>query len=484
VDVVVTGLSALGHHLSESIKQRAWAQSLVFVAAWLGVWFLAYVVEYVNHASVWFPPAGLTFAALLVVGLRVVPALVVCGIISTIWAGFLYHLDSTIPELFIAGIVFSATHIVPYFIATHILKRLANHSVSQLPALVIIFLIVAVISTLLATFAILFGLAFTGLMSYADIATAWMPFWVGDMAGVIAMGPVFVAILSRLYPQPQFWIGELRDISDINKSDRFASKLLICCVLLTAVMLVAYRYTVPETNFAIFVMLIPLMWISYTESPVRIAITVALFSFYVAFLVNLFGLMDHVIVYQFAICIVAASAFFYLSIPSLLANNQNLRHRALTDNLTGVASRDHLVHQAQFEVMKSHTEGNPLALIVFDLDNFKPINDVLGHVEGDKALTKVSRTARLQLRKTDLLGRYGGDEFVILMPDSTLEQAVQKAERIRQEIQKLTFSHALQLSCSFGVSELRDGDDFITLFERADSALYKAKREGRNRVCS
>ncbi|WP_181388430.1 GGDEF domain-containing protein [Vibrio albus] len=480
---MVTGLSALGHSLTKSIKQRAWVQSLVFVVAWLGVWFLAYVVEYVNHASVWFPPAGLTFAALLVVGVRIVPALVVCGIISTIWAGFLYHLDRTIPELFIAGMVFSITHIIPYFIATYILKRLANHRVSQLPALVLIFLIVAVISTLVATFSILYGLVFTGLMSYSDIVAAWMPFWVGDMAGVIAMGPVFVAILSRVYPQSQFWIGELRDISDINQSDRFAAKLLICCVLLTAVMLVAYRYTVPETNFAIFVMLIPVMWISYTESPVRIAISVALFSFCVAFLVNLFGLMDHVIVYQFAICIVAASAFFYLSIPSLLANNQILRHRAFTDNLTGVASRDHLVHQAQFEVMKSHTERSSLALIVFDLDNFKSINDALGHVEGDKALTHISQTARLKLRKTDLLGRYGGDEFVILMPDSTLEEAVQKAERIRQEIQKLTFNQSWQLSCSFGVSELYDRDDFITLFKRADKALYKAKREGRNRVC-
>jgi diguanylate cyclase (GGDEF)-like protein len=248
-------------------------------------------------------------------------------------------------------------------------------------------------------------------------------------------------------------------------------------------MLLAYSYSVPETNFAIFAMLIPLMWISYTESPLRTAVTVALFSFYVAFLVNIFGLMDHVIVYQFAICIVAASAFFYLSIPSLLANNQNLRHRVFTDNLTGAASREHLLNQAQLEVMKSRVEMFPLSLIVFDMDNFKTINDTLGHVEGDQVLRKACRVAKRKLRKTDLLGRYGGDEFVILMPNSTLSEARQKAELIREDIQQISLDNGWQLSCSFGVSELHDGDDFMDLFERADSALYKAKHEGRNRVC-
>jgi len=468
--------------LLEYIKRSAWMQSALFVVTWLGVWILAYLVEYVNHASVWFPAAGLTFAGLLVVGIRAVPLLFLCAIISTLWTGYFYDIQMSFSELFFSGIVFAFTHILPYFIAAQILKRLANNKVSQLPTLALLFLIVAVISSFVTTFSVLSGLAATNMMNFSDISAAWLPFWIGDMAGIIAMGPFFVGILGRLYPTPQFWIGELRDISGTSLSNRFILKLLGSGMLLTAVMLIAYKFPVQESQFAIFIMLIPLMWISYTESPVRTAITVAAFSFYTAFLVNLFGLMDHVIIYQFAICIIAGSSFFYLSVPSLLAHNQTLRHRAITDNLTGAASRYHLLNQAQMEIMRCHAEQLSLSLIVFDLDNFKEINDLLGHAKGDWVLKRACDTARLKLRRTDLLGRYGGDEFVILMPDSRLVEAKQKAENIRAELQQIIVEVNWKLGCSFGVSELQENDDFMQLFDRADKALYRAKKAGRNQV--
>jgi len=110
------------------------------------------------------------------------------------------------------------------------------------------------------------------------------------------------------------------------------------------------------------------------------------------------------------------------------------------------------------------------------------INDSLGHVQGDLILKKVCDTARLKLRRTDLLGRYGGDEFVILMPDSKLGEAQQKAELIRQDMQQIMLHDGSRLTCSFGVSELQAGDDFVQLFKRGDHALYKAKNAGRNQV--
>jgi len=358
------------HNIVNYIKQHRFVQAILFVSGWLGVWLLAYLAEYVNHASVWFPPAGLTFAGLLVVGGEIIPLLVLCAIVSTIWTGYFYNLDMGLTELCISGLVFSVTHIVPYFIAAHLLRRLANNRVSQLPTLALLFLITAIISSLVTAFTVLYGLAFTKMMGFGDISSAWLPFWVGDMAGIIAMAPLFVGILCQLYSKPQFWIGELRDISGSNRSYHFWMKLLFSGIMLTVVFWFADKYPIQESQFAVFLMMIPLMWISYTESPFRTAVTVALFSFFTAFLVNLFGLMDHVIIYQFAICIIAGSAFFYLSVPSLIAHNQTLSLRAGTDALTGAASRYQLQVQSQHEIARSFSEQQPLSLIVFDIDNF------------------------------------------------------------------------------------------------------------------
>ncbi len=454
-----------------------------FVFVWLAVWLLAYLADYVHHASVWFPPAGLTFAGLLVVGKRIIPALVVCAIVSTLWTAPLYQLDMGISDLIIPGILFAFTHITPYFVATYLLKRVADNQVHQLPELALLFLVFAIFSSLVATFAVLYGLAVTDMMAFADIRTAWLPFWVGDMAGIIALAPLFMGILNRFYPTPQFWIGELREIDGINSSNSYTVKLVLSCLLLTASMLLAFSIHGKESYFAVFIIMIPIMWIAYTESPFRTAMTVALLSFYLSFLVDILGLKEFVIIYQFAICIMSASALFYLSIPSLLAHNQSLRYRAITDNLTEVASRDHLCKMAESEIQRCHANQNPLSVMIFDVDNFKTINDTLGHAYGDRALVSICQVSRSFLRRTDILGRLGGDEFVVVMPNARLCEIREKAEQIRQRIRFIQLDDERSLSCSFGLSQLRPGENFTQVLERADSALYLAKNGGRNKVC-
>lgn len=466
----------------QEIKHNIWTIFPLYIVSWLGVWLLGYIVEYVNHASVWFPAAGLTFAGLLVIGSRIIPALVVCAVISTLWTGYFYQLDISTVELFVAGLVFSITHITPYYLATVLLKRLTSHQVSQLPSLIIISLIITMVSTLITAFAVTYGLVLTGLMDVKEMSSAWLPFWVGDLAGVIAVGPLFIGILCKTYSKPQFWLDELRDISALNNSSNFVFKLVMFGSVCTFIMLLAYFYPVQESNLAIFIMILPIMWLAFTESPARTSISVALFSTLVAFLVNLFGLMDFVLIYQFAICIIAASAFLCLSVPSLLAHNRELRQKITTDHLTGVASRSHLMNQAHFEIANSFSKNKQLSLIVFDLDNFKQINDSLGHSQGDKVLIEISRIATLSIRKTDLLSRLGGDEFVILLPNTALHEAADVAEKILKRIQSLELNIGVAFSCSFGVSQLRGGDEFKSLFERADKALYKAKNGGRSQV--
>ncbi|MBV1787863.1 diguanylate cyclase [Marinobacterium sp. D7] len=461
-----------------------WRLSLGFVGAWLAVWALGLLVEYTSHASVWFPAAGMTFAGLLVVGSRVIPHIMLCAVISTIWTDYQYQLNLPPGELLAAGLVFGVTHITPYYLGARLLRYLANHRSLQLYHLIISFLLIAALSSLLTVFAVLQGLILTDMMPAEDLASTWFPFWIGDMAGVLVMSPLFISLLTRIYPTPKFWVGDLYSFAREHATNRFGYKLALNSVLLLATLILASVVRTQESAFAVFFLIVPQMWITYTESPVRTAISVALGSFLIALGVNLFGLMDYVMVYQFAISVIAASAFFGLSVPTLIADNQQLRKRVLEDALTGAASRHMLLNQSAIELQRCVRSRQPFSLIVLDIDNFKTINDQFGHVIGDKALISVCDTVRTSLRATDTIGRFGGDEFVILLPATPLQGAIETAERIRADVLRLRLKAGLKISCSFGVAEAKPEDDFATLFNRADKNLYLAKSRGRNQVAS
>ena len=142
------------------------------------------------------------------------------------------------------------------------------------------------------------------------------------------------------------------------------------------------------------------------------------------------------------------------------------------------------MQQAERAVNRSLKDSDPLCLIAFDMDNFKKINDTFGHSVGDKALQRVCKVAQLSLRPTDLLGRFGGDEFVALLPDSTIVDAQQVAQRILHSVNKAEVAPGQPIQCSFGVAQLKRNQNFTELFNVADSALYKAKQRGRNTVVS
>ena len=156
-----------------------------------------------------------------------------------------------------------------------------------------------------------------------------------------------------------------------------------------------------------------------------------------------------------------------------------LVRRASYDELTGIYNRHHLIEQSAREVLLAHRYDRPLSLIVLDVDHFKEINDGQGHLAGDELLRGIARTMRLRLRSTDIFGRYGGDEFVITLPETRADDACEIAQQIRKSCAE---EHGVGLS--MGVAELSAdvSADFDTLFRRADEALYQAKNFGRNRV--
>jgi len=162
-------------------------------------------------------------------------------------------------------------------------------------------------------------------------------------------------------------------------------------------------------------------------------------------------------------------------------------NQANTDALTGLANRRFLEQSMLPYLQRQPDLLLPMALIMVDLDHFKHINDSFGHAEGDKVLQQIARLFRSQLRQPDMACRYGGEEFLLMLPHTQLTDAVRVAEKIRQQVAQqrfLTNHPELVITCSFGVAMLSGTDDFTEALRQADQLLYQAKADGRNLVRS
>lgn len=464
---------------------RSWpAEQLLFMSLWLIVWGLGVLVEYTNHASVWFPAAGLTCAALLVGGLRLVPGLLAAALIATLITVHQYQLNLSYLEQLNAGLLYGLAHVLPYLLAASILKQFSKRCDYHLPLFVVAFLLLAALFSLLTTACVLFMLVISGMMPVSDVANTWLPFWVGDFAGVVVIAPMFSSLLPRLITSPAFDMRNVVGAQPLMSTPEYKYKLTLIVVMLSLAMVLAWYTDAPESAFAVFFLIVPHMWIACTESPFVTTVTLALTSFLIALLVNTLGLMSHVMVYQFAICTIAANALFGIAVPALTDANRQLKQQAQTDELTQVASRNYILARSSKEIDLAHLRHEPLCLMVFDIDNFKNINDLYGHAAGDGVLQFACMQAQKVLRPTDIIGRYGGDEFIVLLPTLQLEDAVFVGNRIKERLKHYSELTELRLTASFGVAQLRPQDNFSSLFERADLALYRAKQQGRDQVAS
>ena len=158
--------------------------------------------------------------------------------------------------------------------------------------------------------------------------------------------------------------------------------------------------------------------------------------------------------------------------------------KAYTDGLTGIYNRYKLKEIFTYESSQIIRYGGILSLALLDIDNFKKFNDTYGHLIGDEVLILLSKKLQKNIRKSDLLVRWGGEEFVILFSHTSLKSAVDSAELLRVEITKIRHPIADGISASFGISSYRKGDSLETLLDRADKALYRAKNSGRDCVRS
>ena len=161
--------------------------------------------------------------------------------------------------------------------------------------------------------------------------------------------------------------------------------------------------------------------------------------------------------------------------------NQKLEEAATTDGLTRLFNRKKISELINSELTKQK-KHRKMSLIMFDIDNFKRINDTYGHDMGDEVLSRIAQTAKNFIRSQDSIGRWGGEEFMILLPDSEKPEAAEVAEKIRVAINSLEWEKMPAISVSLGVAQVREDDELKMLYKRADERLYYAKMHGKNQV--
>ena len=166
----------------------------------------------------------------------------------------------------------------------------------------------------------------------------------------------------------------------------------------------------------------------------------------------------------------------------LIEKNKSLEFLSTHDQLTRLHNRHYMLQRCEEEILRNNRFETPACLILVDIDHFKRINDQFGHSAGDKVLTEVTGLIQSTIREIDIVSRWGGEEFLVLCPQTNMTEANALAVRLNRLIEQFNFPEVNKLTCSFGVAQFIEGESFVQWFDRADGALYEAKSAGRNKI--
>ena len=428
-----------------------------------------------GHATALWPPSGIALAALLLLGNRVWPG---------IWLGAALA-NYTVSSSLVVSAMMGTGNALEALAAAALMRRLVG-----LPRRferardVVLFAVVAAAScTIAATIAAL-SMSAMGLVSWPEFLPNWRTWWQGDVAGMIIVTPLVLS-----------W--RLRRAAPWSRRKKLEALCLALPLLLVSVLV--FSDATEVLTFALFPFMI---WAAFRFSQ-RVVTTAAagVCAIAVGYTVNGIGpfatpsLNESLLMLLAFICTVVVTSLVLSAVitdrrQTLLALEQALaalREEALTDPLTGLYNRRYLWEFLRREWVRAKRRAQPLTVMMVDLDHFKRVNDTFGHQAGDYVLVAVAGLLRNQIRSSDIVCRYGGEEFALVLPDASQERVQQRAEAIRSAIRQLDLRHQGvplgRITASLGIALFPNhAVDPDTLVAAADAALYTAKSAGRDRA--
>jgi diguanylate cyclase (GGDEF)-like protein len=415
-----------------------------------------------SATSVW-PPTGIAIVTLLTLGTRFWPA---------IFAGaFLVNLTTAGSALTSLGI--AAGNTLEALLASYLVTRFANGRLAFEKTWDILrFAIYAgVMSTAVAATLGVTSLSLGGFASWGQYGLIWRTWWLGDAAGALVFAPFLL-----------LWSANPR----LNWSERelLEAVCLFVSMLLTAGIVFGPTFHTQMKGDPWTFLCTPfLVWAAFRFGPREASAAICLLcAVEVVGTVHGYGPFaggstnKSLLLLQSFIAIKALMILIFAAeVSERRRQEEHTKRLAVSDPLTGLANHRLLIERIDAEIKRYGRQGRPFSLLLLDLDGLKKINDVYGHVVGSLAISRVAEVLHLSCRDVDTPARYGGDEFAVVLPESSFESASRVAERISQRLaEDVEVPH---LSVSIGVAEYpRDGSTVESLLSAADRALYEAKR--------
>lgn len=434
-----------------------------------------------GYATAVWPPSGIALAAMLALGNRVWPgvwlgaALVNLTVASSPFAALAIGSGNTLEAL--AGAALVRRHITdaaPYF------DRTRN---------VVKFVAVAALCSAVAATIGVGSLALEGAVPWPDFVANWGTWWHGDAAGIIIVTPLILTwsvrhdipwTPAKLWEAAAFVLSLLlAAFLAFGQGNRYQSSLPLTFLILPFVIWAAFRFSRREVTTATAAVCAIAVWYTVEgQGPF------ALDSLNLSLLL-LLAFISTVVTTGLVLSAVVGERSRTLA--RLSDAMRELQEQARTDPLTGLANRRHLWESLQREWIRARRRKSPLAVVMIDLDHFKPVNDRYGHDAGDQVLVDIAVLLKAHVRASDLACRFGGEEFAFVLPDAALDAVRRRAEGIREAIGRLELTHRERqlgrITASIGIALFPDhAVDPESLLRASDQALYEAKSTGRDRV--
>lgn len=467
----------------QSGSWRSWLLHPLLLLLWLGSFLLAAALEHAPHASLWFPPAAVTFAGLYCVGWRAAPAIFLACVLGTYLTEAASQDGLRLGVFASSSLLFALIHTGAYALPAMLLRRLAPSMPSGLTLRAVSqFLLLGALGALLAAVLGVVGLSQTELLDAPDmfeLAAAW---WIGDYAALVTLAPALALVIRRAGADgdvrrfPAFEWGQWR----LRRSS--VGKLAL---LFLATLAILVGYLEFSNSRALLVMLVlPVvlqLWVVHTENLASAQLGLLGFSLLTVGAAASVDVGEDALILQFAAISLAANSYLGLAVPALYAANQRLREQVSHDGLTGALSRAFFEDRAGMELANGFRQGALSSIIMLDVDGLKELNDTHGHAGGDIALRELVQRCKLCLRSGDFIGRLSGDEFAIFLPASNQAKAAEIVQAIREQLQASPVAAlGREVSASFGIATAGGTPLSLSqLLQAADQAMYAEKRAHR-----